>query len=141
MSEIRRASADDIPAMAAVVNAWIDGTPWMPRTHSEDEIKGFIRDAFPVRDMWVTGDPVDGYMSLDVETAKIGALYLMRTGAGIGRAMVDIAKEGRDFVWLSTHKPNVAAQRFYAREGFVPVAEIRAEPPETVSEIRMEWRR
>jgi len=141
MCEVRPATVDDIPAMAAVVNAWIDATPWMPRAHSAEAIEGFIRDAYPIRNMWVTGDPVDGYMSVDPDAARIGALYLRRTGRGLGKKMIDTAKEGRDFIWLTTHKPNEAAQRFYAREGFVATGEIRAEPPETVSEIRMEWYR
>jgi GNAT superfamily N-acetyltransferase len=136
----RRAGPDDVPAIAAVVNGWIDATPWMPRVHSPDVIEGFVREALPKRVIWVIGEPVAGYLSLDPEESRVAALYCARTGAGLGKALMDRAKEGRSFLMLWTHVPNLAAQRFYRREGFVETGRAEPEPPETVPEIRMEWR-
>lgn len=136
---VRRAEEADIPAVARVVNTWIDKTGWMPRVFSRDDIEGFVRDAFPDRSIWVVGEPVEAYVSFDPETAKIGALYCDRGGNGIGKALLDKAREGQDQVWLATHEPNVRAQKFYLREGFEEVARYDPDPPETVREIRMEW--
>lgn len=141
ISLIRRAARSDVAACAKVVNDWIDMTDWMPRAHDPETIKGFIDDAFDGREIWVHGDPVDAYMSFDPVEARIGGLYCAKTGLGIGKAFLDIAKSGRDRVWLSTHEPNILAQRFYGREGFVQAGKIAAEPPETVAELLMEWRR
>lgn len=136
----RRAGPEDIAGIAAVVNRWIDETDWMPRTESAEAIEGFIGAAFPDRIIWVVGDPIEGYLSLDPATAKVGALYCTRTGEGCGKALMEAAKQGRDFLWLHTHVTNTRAQAFYRREGFVAVGgEIAPEPPETVPEMRMEW--
>ncbi len=138
----RRAGPGDVPGIAAVLNGWIDETDWMPRLYSPDELEGLIAAALPDRIIWVVGEPIEGYLSLDPETAKIGALYCSRTGEGCGKALIGAAKEGRDFLWLHTHVTNTRAQAFYRREGFVAAGgEIAPEPPETVPELRMEWRR
>ncbi|MFN3144736.1 MAG: GNAT family N-acetyltransferase [Paracoccaceae bacterium] len=137
----RRALPDDVPAIAGVINGWIDATDWLPRVHSAAEIEGFIRTAFDLREIWVVGDPVEGYVSVDPETARVGALFCRRTGAGLGKALLDAAKAGRDRLVLHTHDPNQAARRFYAREGFVETGTHVPEPPDTVLEIVMEWQR
>jgi hypothetical protein len=136
----RRAVAADVPAIAAVVNGWIDATPWMPRVHPPETIEGFVRDAFPKRVIWVIGAPVAAYLSFDPEESRVAALFCARTGEGLGKTLLDRAKEGRAFLTLNTHVPNLGAQRFYRREGFVETGRKEAEPPETVPEIVMEWR-
>ncbi|EEX12914.1 GCN5-related N-acetyltransferase [Citreicella sp. SE45] len=138
----RLAGPDDVPGIAAVLNRWIDETTWMPRSMPPSDIEDIIRTALPDRNIWVLGDPIEAYLSLDPRVSKIGALYCSRTGEGCGKALMDRAKEGRDFLWLHTNVPNLGAQRFYRREGFEPVGgEIMPDPPETVPEIRMEWHR
>ena len=127
--------------MAAVVNAWVDATEWFPRDHAPEVIEGFIRDALPYREIWVIGAPVAGYLSFDPESGRIGGLYCLRQGEGLGKALMDAVKAGRTHLWLQTHVPNLRAQAFYRREGFVQVGgEITPEPPDTVPELRMEWR-
>ena len=137
---IRRAVSDDLATIAAVVNAWIDATQWMPRTQPEEAIEQHIREAFPKREIWVSGDPIDAYLSLDPEKNWIGALYCANPGRGTGQALLNQAKAGRTFLTLKTHAPNEAAHRFYRREGFAEVDRLQPEPPETVEEIVMEWR-
>ncbi|WP_353471225.1 GNAT family N-acetyltransferase [Salipiger sp. H15] len=138
---MRRATEADIPACAAVVNGWIDATAWFPRVHSAEEVEGFLREAFPEREIWVIGDPVEGYLSVDPGAGKVGALYCARSGAGLGKALMDKAKEGRDRLFLHTHVANEAARRFYAREGFVEAGAVDPEPPHESPELRMEWAR
>ena len=135
----RRATEADIAACAAVVNGWIDGTDWMDRDVAPEEIERMIREAFPAREMWVIGEPVAGYMSVDPAEAKVGALYCEVTGQGYGKALLDAAKAGREALWLSTHVPNTAAHRFYEREGFAKTGDLPQE--EGPDEIRMAWRR
>ena len=136
---IYRAGLKEVPGCAGVVNDWIDATPWKPRVFSRDAIEGMIREALPVRQIFVVGDPVEAYLSFDPETSKIGALFCSRTGAGVGKALLDHVRQGRDFVWLTSDEPNLKAQAFYRREGFVDCGFIDPEPPETLRELRMEW--
>ncbi len=125
--------------MAAIANAWIDATPWLPRVHPPGEIARMVREAMARRAIWVIGDPVAGYLSLDPAEGRVAALYCARTGAGLGKALLDAAKRGRPRLVLHTHLPNVRAQRFYRREGFVAAGVVDPRPPETVPELRMEW--
>lgn len=141
MTDLRRASLKDIPAMARIVADWSARTDWMTVKHDAETLADFIREAFPAREIWVAGDPVAGYMSIDPTADKIGALYCGATGQGIGKAFIDKAKEGRDFLWLTTHQPNLAAQRFYRREGFEIVEALPASEDGGPPEYRMEWLR
>ena len=86
------------------------------------------------------GSPVEGYLSFEPEISQINGLYVARRGNGLGKALVDAVKAGRDFVQLWTHEPNDAAHRFYHREGF-KIVERRAEGRgDGIPELRMEWR-
>lgn len=138
--EVRRATQDDAPASAAILNDWIDATPWMPRVHSREAIAGMIADGLPIREFYVVGDPVAGYLSLNAEAAHVVALYTARPGEGLGRILMDEAKRGRDYLQLWTHEPNLDAQRFYVREGFA-VVERKETGADGLPELRMEWRR
>ena len=139
--QARRATPADIPACAAVINGWIDRTDWVPGLHGPELIEPAFRDAWGARASFVVGAAGAGYVSVDPDQRKIAALYTSRPGAGLGKALLDKAKEGREMLFLRTHLPNEAAQRFYRREGFVQVGgPIAPGPPETVPEIRMEWR-
>lgn len=138
---VRQATRADLPDLAEVVVAWEQSTPWMPSNYTAQEITGFFEDAFDKRIILVAGTPAQAYLAFDPETQRIGGLYSGVTGSGVGKALMDKIKEGRDHVWLNTHEPNLAAQKFYKREGFVEISNEGAEPSNTVPEIRMEWRR
>lgn len=140
MTEIRRAERRDVPGCAKVLNDWIDATEWMPRLHAPEAIEAMIDAAFDLREIWVAGDPVEAYVSFDVETAKVGGLYCARTGQGLGKTLLDKVRERRDYVWLTADEPNKKAQKFYAREGFVEVDRYMPEPPEMVRLVKLEWR-
>lgn len=137
---IRMAGPDDVPAISRIVNDWIDGTEWMTRTASRSEIAGSIAEALPEREIFLIGDPVEGYLSLNPETAQIGALYVDRLGQGLGRALMERAKAGRSYLQLWTHEPNTEAHRFYRREGF-EVVERNPKGGDGLPALRMEWRR
>lgn len=138
---IRRATADDAPACAAIVADWIAGTAWMPDAPSRAKLEAIMREGFPIREAWVAERDRDilGYLSLKADEAHIFGLYTAQPGQGIGRALVDHVKRGRTHLTLRSHAPNVAAHRFYRREGFVILA--RDLPGDDgVPEILMEWR-
>lgn len=137
---IRRAGPEDAAACARIVRGWVVGTEWMPELHSVEDLTAMIVEALPGREIWLAGDPPEGYISVNPETGHVGALYTSRQGAGLGRALLDRAKEGRDRLRLFTHEPNTAAQRFYRREGFEEVGR-NPEGVDGLPEIIMEWRR
>lgn len=137
---IRRATREDAETCARIVCDWIARTSWMPQSISKEKITEMIEAALPDREIFLIGDPVEGYMSINPESHMIGALYLDRPGHGLGAALLDRAKEGRDFLQLWTHEPNHAAHRFYEREGFTKV-ERNPKGGDGLPELRMEWHR
>ncbi|WIY25264.1 GNAT family N-acetyltransferase [Parasedimentitalea psychrophila] len=150
MTKLRRAELRDVPGMADIVNGWIDGTKWMLRVVPVEEIAEMLTEGLDHREIWVAGDPVQGYLSLDSEAAHIWGFYCAQPGNGIGKLLLDRAKQGRSFLSLNTHVPNKGAQLFYLREGFAPVGEMEEGVPSTlgvhekrkatgIRELRMEW--
>jgi putative acetyltransferase len=136
----RRAEPADVPACAAIVHAWVEATGWMPDAPPLETLTGHIRDAFPDREIWVVGAPVEGYVSVDPARGHIGALYCRRPGRGLGKLLLDEAKHGRDRLTLNAHEANGKAHRFYRREGFRQIDRV-AEGTDGIPEIVMEWMR
>lgn len=136
----RRATPDDAAACAQVVCAWVNGTVWMPKRFSLAEFTEMIGGAMSSREIYVAGQPVQGYLSLDQEKNVIMGLYVERRGAGLGKALIDAVKTGRERLTLWTHVPNTRAHAFYAREGFTRTGETR-NGDDGHEEFEMEWRR
>jgi putative acetyltransferase len=141
---IRRATLDDVPACARIVTDWERAQPYLPEPPAVEVIESLIAEAFPDREIWVTGNPVDGYMSVDPQVGKLGALYLTRRGEGEGRQMMDLAQTGRDSLWLTVYEPNSRAQSYYRREGFRFADRVPGSNPAplgTAGVLKMTWRR
>lgn len=137
----RRATPADAAACAAIVFDWLQATAWMPNRPDLAELTEMLAKGIPQREVWVIGDPVAGYLSLDPEAAQINGLYVAQTGQGLGKALLDRVRQGRDYLQLWTHWPNLAAHRFYHREGFVTVEQTAQGRGDGVPELRMEWHR
>ena len=99
-----------------------------------------LTDGLPKREAYVIGDPVQGYLAMEPETAHIHGFYVATRGQGLGKALMDHVKTGRDYLRLNTHAANAAAHRFYTREGFVKTGDPWR-GSDGIDEIRMEWRR
>jgi GNAT superfamily N-acetyltransferase len=143
---VREATVSDLPGCAAVANAWIDATPWLPRVHSHDAIEAMFEPSLLDRRTIFVAEhegAVAGYLSLSPE-GFVAALYLApdARGQGIGKALMDRAKSRHpDGLELSVFEPNVDAQRFYAREGFAPVPDGgEAEIVDGVPTLRLRWK-
>lgn len=141
MPNIRRAGAEDAPSCAAIVSNWLFRTRWIANGPDLAELTRILRKGIPLREFWVIGEPVQGYVSLEIKKSQIHGLYVAEQGLGLGKALVNKVKEGRDFLQLYTHIPNEAAQRFYHREGFETVEELPEGRGDGVGELRMEWHR
>ncbi len=136
---IRLARPEDAPACAAIVSGWIARTPWLTGP-PDDALLAMIAEGMAAREVWVAGEPVAGYLSFNPEASQVMGLYCKHSGQGIGKALMDRVKMGRDFLQLRSHAPNAQAHRFYRREGFVQVGQT-AKGTDGVAEIHMEWRR
>ena len=141
MNVIRRATPEDIPAMAGIASDWERSQDYLPEPPPLETLIGLFEKGFPSRKMWVTGAPVDGYMSLKPEDGYLGALFLTRTGTGLGKQLMELAKAECDHLWLTVYIANTGAQAFYKREGFEVTETVRGDRPGEPDLYRMDWRR
>ena len=130
---------------AAILNAWIDATDWMPRIHAPASVEWFVRDVvFAMRRVWVAedGDGTRGFLALDIENT-ITALYVADSarGHGIGRMLLDCAKREDHALELWVFQSNANARRFYEREGFHEVRRTDGDNEEGVPDVLMRWNR
>ena len=110
----------------------------MPQEMTQEQFAEILSDGLPKRAAWVIGDPVVGYLSMDPEESHIWGLYVAQHGVGLGRQLMDQAKQGRTYLRLNTHLPNKRAHAFYAREGFRRVGDTW-DGDDGIPQIRMEW--
>lgn len=138
---LRRATAEDAPACARIVDDWFTATDWMPKGPGHARLEALMRDGFPKREAWVatTDNTILGYLSMNPEEEHVVGLYAATPGQGTGRALLSHVKQGRTRLQLRSHAPNSAAHRFYRREGFRIVARD-LEGDDGIPEILMESR-
>ena len=134
----RIGSIGDALRCSEILNNWIEKTIWMPRIYSKQELIEIIEEAIPMREIWVVGDPVLGYISFNKELSQVVALYSDMPGKGYGKVLLDKVKRGRKYIQLWSHSANQAAHRFYYREGFKDVA-YKEKGDDGISEIKFEW--
>lgn len=146
MASIRAATADDLPACAAIINDYIDATDWLPRLQSREAIASYfapaILDERTVLVAELDGE-VAGYLTM-TPGGMVPALYLAprARGQGIGKALLDRAKAASlGMINLTVFEPNHAARRFYEREGFAELPEARKVEEEGVPILLMRWTR
>lgn len=143
MITLRRASPGDAPAIAEVFLTAFHATYEFPLAHTDDEVRGWVRDRLVVtEETWVAvdGDQVVGMMV--VAPGHLEQLYVApdRLGQGIGRRLVELAKDrspGGLSLW--TFQVNDRARRFYERSGFVAVEFTDDKNQERQPDVRYEW--
>ena len=137
----RRATVADARACAEIVSGWLEATAWLKDVPDLETLVGIFETGIPMREIWVIGDPVAAYMSIEAEISLIHGFYTRHPGSGAGKTLMDHAKSRRDYLQLWTHEPNTPSHRFYHREGFAVVERKPEGRGDGVPELRMEWHR
>ena len=92
---------------------------YLPRLHTRDEDRGFLRGLLEAAEVWVAEDDggrVAGFVSLSGDL--LGHIYAHPRGRGVGSALLAKAKElrpGGFHLWV--FQRNDGARRFYERHG------------------------
>ena len=115
---LRRAIIDDASASALIVDDWIEKTVEMSRLFGKHMLTEMIRNAIPLREVWVIGQPINGYISYNPDLLQISALYVIRRDGGIGKILLDQVKSDCKYLQLWSHEINNLTHKFYKREGF-----------------------
>ena len=138
----RLAAPEDAAVCARIKNDWIDASDWMPRVHSPGDVERHYREfVFRERTVWVVGDPVAGYLTLDAADDCITALFVGQPGHGFGHTLLDHAKAGRLHLELWTFVANTGARRFYEREGFRELRRTDGDNEEGLPDVLLRWER
>lgn len=122
---LRPATADDAPAIAALLRAAFRvSLPFLPELHTPEEDLAFIAGrVLPTSTVWVADADgmVAGYIAF--REGWIDHLYVHpdRQGQGIGARLLARAIEDGAGKQLWTFQQNERARRFYEARGFVAV--------------------
>lgn len=141
MTRLRAARPTDAGRVGAILSAFIDDTPWMPRIHTRAEDLSFAGDMIDRGWVTVTED-VTGFLAREGE--MIQALYVAKDqrGQGIGSALLEAAQEAAPVLTLWTFQANTPAQGFYKKHGFREVERTDGQDnDEGLPDIRYLWER
>jgi len=121
---VRPATGADADAIADVYLASFHATYDFPLAHTDDQVRAWLRDVVvPAGNTWVAVDREPGAVVglMVVAGGDLDQLYVApdRLGEGIGRQLLDLAKEqSPGGLTLYTFQVNERARRFYERNGF-----------------------
>ena len=110
---LRRATIDDASACALIVDDWIEKTIEMQHLFEKQKLTKMIRNAIPLREVWVIGQPINEYISYNPDLLQISALCVNKRGEGIGKILLDRIKSDHKYLQLWSHEFNNSAHRFY----------------------------
>jgi ribosomal protein S18 acetylase RimI-like enzyme len=120
--------------------------PYLPLEQArtlEDDLEFFQRRLIPTCDIWVAeeGGRVVGFLA--IQSSYIDRLYVLPgvQRLGIGSALIRRAMElSPAGLELHTHQKNLAACRFYERQGFRAVKSGTSPAPESEPDVEYHWR-
>jgi GNAT superfamily N-acetyltransferase len=119
---LRPAGSADAAEIAEIfLEAHADAMPYLPRLHTDDEVRGWIRDVVLPGDEVVVAE-VDGrlagFAALDEDLLDHIYVHPELQGRGIGDALLARVKELRpEGFRLWVFQRNTGARRFYERRG------------------------
>lgn len=142
---VRRAGDDDAAAVASVFLDSFHATYDFPLAHTDDEVRGWVRDRLiPNDEVWMADDDGRAVGMLALAPGWIEQLYVdpLRLGEGVGSRLIGVAKARQpDGLQLWTFQVNERARRFYERHGFVAVETTDgASNQERQPDVRYEWK-
>lgn len=142
---LREGGPADAAACAAIFDAWVDATEWMPRVHPPEAVLRHYREhVFATCRVLVAeeGGAVTGFLAVDGE-GFVAALFVAGPARrrGVGAALLDAAKALRpEGLTLWTFAANAGARRFYARRGFVEAGATAGDNEEGLADVMLAWR-
>lgn len=142
---LRPARPTDACRLGALLTDAVEDVPWKPRLRSAAE--DIAEAGRMIEAGWVTVAEAPerrilGFLAR--EGAYVHALMIAAEaqGQGIGRRLVDDAKDRSPELRLWTFARNERARRFYAREGFAEIARTDgAGNDEGLADIHFHWSR
>ncbi len=140
--EIRRAWSDELDACADLyVRVLVDTFTWLPPDrHRRDDFLRAAKDEevyVAVGQKIGEGSAILGLAGFYRPQNFLHSLYVATRGHGVGKALLDhVSAVASGPISLKVQTPNLRAQAFYRREGFI-VTEAGRDPGSDVEWLRM----
>ena len=140
---LRPARPLDAGALGAMLTEAVSAHSWKPRLHSATEDIGHVGRMIDRGWITVASDAENrplGFLARDGN--YVHALYVAGTArsSGVGQRLMTQAKGARDRLELWTFEANLAAHRFYERQGFDIVERTDGRTnEERLPDIRYVW--
>ena len=110
----------------------------MLRLFNKHKLTEMIRNAIPLREVWLSGQPINGYISCNPNSSQISALHVNKKGEGHGKILLDQLKSDHKYLQLWSHEFNNSAHKFYKREGF-KLKNRKDVGSDGIPELQFEW--
>lgn len=142
---LRPARAFDAAPCAAIIDAWIEETTWLPRHLDAATIARHLREeVFATQTVTIAerDGEVAGFLALD-RSGCVTSLYVATSDrrAGVGRRLLAEAKTAMEALHLWVFAANHAARRFYLREGFHEGRRSAGDNIEGLPDVEYLWTR
>ncbi|AUH32492.1 GNAT family N-acetyltransferase [Paracoccus tegillarcae] len=119
----RLAVPSDAEACSQIIQDWGDETPWMVPLDNLAPMKEFWSFIFEEEIGWVAhrNGQILGFCARTED--NITGLYVAKKarGKGLGKALLDLAKEDQQWITVWAYEKNEDARRFYRREGLIEI--------------------
>jgi GNAT superfamily N-acetyltransferase len=141
---IRRAVANDADDVAAVFSAAFKAMNFVPKLHSDEEDRAFVRGFIADGETWIALHERRPIGLACIEGDWLSHLYVHPTfqSRGAGSLLLDrVKKERPDGFQFWAFQANTGARRFYERHGCVAVEFTDGRRnEEKTPDVRYEWR-
>jgi ribosomal protein S18 acetylase RimI-like enzyme len=118
--QIRRAGPSDADAIADVFIPSFESLTFLPKLHTHDEDRGFIKSVIAAEEVWVAEKEgeIIGFAALTADMLSHLYVHPEAQGRGAGSALMDRAEERRpDGFTFWVFQENAHARRFYESRG------------------------
>lgn len=122
----REAQPSDVPPCVKILCDYIEETSWLPDNIEElSSVESWWRVHFQNEKAWVAmkDNQTVGFCSRQQHNNNVSALYVapLARKSGVGKRLLDLAKENCDQIIVWAFELNPDARRFYIREGLIEV--------------------
>jgi ribosomal protein S18 acetylase RimI-like enzyme len=139
---LRASNGSDALSCARIVCEWGRKTPWAPAIDDPETVAESWRPLLEAETAWV-GERDGSVIGFCVrEDDNITGLYVQSDARrlGMGKALLDLAKQDRDWITVWVYEKNTRARAFYRREGLEEIGREKDEYSPLIY-IENRWRR
>jgi GNAT superfamily N-acetyltransferase len=141
---IRRATPDDVPAVADLFTRSFGTLDFLPKLHTAEEDREHLAGVIAKQDVWVADEDgrVAGFIALEGDVGTFFYVEPDAHGRGLGSALFEhVQRERPSGFSFWVFQANELARRFYENRGCVAVEFTDGSGnAEKTPDVRYEWR-